>query len=187
MHHGYSPSRLEEESNQSKEILDLPLFIKYPRLNPENVDTTDNFFGYLPLASEYNCVDLIASPDQSLSIATNAVIILIECIGQHTSSHLDTPRYDDISKFLRYFSRTLRQPGYAISLSRRWLIEKGLQVAEANRPAAAGQVARPGQSGLAVRLQLRRAQPHTAAATDGSTTGNAPGAVCLNRVCGPRG
>ena len=64
---------------------------------------------------------------------------------------------------------------------------KGIRMAEANRPAAPGQVARAGESGLAVRLQLRGAQPDPAAATDGSTTGNAPGAVCLNNGCGPRG
>src|ERR1700678_4431501 len=63
---------------------------------------------------------------------------------------------------------------------------KGLRVAEANRPAATGQVTRPGESGLAVRLQLRGAQPDPAAATDGSTTGNAPGEVCLSNGCEPR-
>ena len=64
---------------------------------------------------------------------------------------------------------------------------EGLWLAEANRPAAPGQVARPGESGLAVRLQLRGAQPDPAAATDGSTTENTQGAVCLNNGCGPRG
>lgn len=54
---------------------------------------------------------------------------------------------------------------------------------EANRSAAPGQVARSGESELAVRLQLRRAQPDPAAATDGSTTGNAPGEVCLSDGC----
>jgi hypothetical protein len=83
--------------------------------------------------------------------------------------------------------RTTRQPGYAISLSRRWLIEKGFGWLKANRPAAPSQVARPGESGLAVRLQLRGAQPDPAAATDGSTAGNAPAAVCLNGCCEPRG
>jgi hypothetical protein len=60
-------------------------------------------------------------------------------------------------------------------------------MAEANRPAPPGQVARPGESGLAVRLQLRGAQPDPAAATDSSTTGNAPGEVCLSKGCEPRG
>ena len=64
---------------------------------------------------------------------------------------------------------------------------KGIRMAEANRPAAPGQVARSGESGLAVRLQLRGAQPDPAAATDGSTTGNAPGEVCLSNGCEPRG
>ena len=83
--------------------------------------------------------------------------------------------------------RTTRQPGYAISLSRRWLVEKGLRMAEANRPAAPGQAARLGKSGLAVRLQLRRAQPAPAPETDGSTTtGKAQGAVCLNPDLKPR-
>jgi hypothetical protein len=58
---------------------------------------------------------------------------------------------------------------------------------EANRPAPPGQVARPGESRLAVRLQLRSAQPDPAAATDSSTTGNAPGEVCLSKGCEPRG
>jgi hypothetical protein len=34
---------------------------------------------------------------------------------------------------------------------------------------------------------LRGAQPDPAAATDGSTTGNAPGEVCLSNGCEPRG
>src|ERR1019366_3381231 len=62
-----------------------------------------------------------------------------------------------------------------------------LRVAEANRPVAPGQAARVGESGLAVRLQLRGAQPDPAAATDGSTTGNAPGEVCRSSGCKPRG
>jgi len=33
--------------------------------------------------------------------------------------------------------RTTRQPGHAVSLSRRWLIERGLQMAQADQPAAA--------------------------------------------------
>ncbi len=71
--------------------------------------------------------------------------------------------------------RTTRQPGYVISLSRRWLIEKGFGLPEANRPVASGQIARLGKSGFAVRLQLRGAQPHPTSATDGETDGNAPG------------
>ena len=63
---------------------------------------------------------------------------------------------------------------------------KGLRVAEANWPTTAGQVARPGESGLAVRLQLRSTQPDPAAATDGSTTANAPGAVRLSNCCEPQ-
>jgi len=59
-------------------------------------------------------------------------------------------------------------------------------MAQANRPAAPGQVARPGESGLAVRLQLRGPQPDPDAETDGSTTSKAHGAVCLNHECGPR-
>jgi hypothetical protein len=63
---------------------------------------------------------------------------------------------------------------------------EGFRIAEANRPAAPGQVARPGESGLAIRLQLRGAQLDPVAATDGSTPGNAPGAVCLSNGCRPR-
>ena len=58
-------------------------------------------------------------------------------------------------------------------------------MAEANGPATAGQVARPGKSRLAVRLQLRGAQPDTATATDGATADKAPGEVCLNHGCRP--
>jgi hypothetical protein len=57
-------------------------------------------------------------------------------------------------------------------------------VAEADRAAASGEAARTGEGGLAVRLQLRRAQPVAAAEADGPVTGKAPGAVCLNRGCG---
>ena len=64
---------------------------------------------------------------------------------------------------------------------------EGLWLAEANRAATPGQVARIGESGLAVRLQLRRAQLDPVAETDGSTAENVPAAVCLNRDCGPRG
>ena len=64
---------------------------------------------------------------------------------------------------------------------------EGLRLAQADRTAAPGQAARLGESGLAVRLQLRGAQPDPAAATDGSTTGNAPGEVCLNNGCEPPG
>jgi transposase len=64
---------------------------------------------------------------------------------------------------------------------------KGIRMAEANRPSAPGQVEGAGESGLAFRIQLRGAQPDPAAAIDGSTTGNAPGAVCLNNGCGPQG
>jgi len=60
-------------------------------------------------------------------------------------------------------------------------------MAEANRSAAPGQAARPGESGLAVRIQLRRAQPDPSDATDGSTNENAQGAVCLNHGRGRRG
>jgi hypothetical protein len=42
----------------------------------------------------------------------------------------------------------------------------------------------PGEGGLAVRLQLRRAQPAAPAETDGPATGKARGAVCLNLVAG---
>jgi hypothetical protein len=62
--------------------------------------------------------------------------------------------------------RTTRHPGYAISLSCRWLVEKTLRLAEADRPAAPGEAARTAQGRLALRLQLRRAQPAAAAQAD---------------------
>jgi transposase len=64
---------------------------------------------------------------------------------------------------------------------------EGIRMAEANRPAAPGQAARLGESGLAVRLQLRGAQPDPATATYGSTNGKAPGEVCLSNGREPRG
>jgi hypothetical protein len=59
-------------------------------------------------------------------------------------------------------------------------------MAQADRPAAPGQAARTGESGLAVRLQLPRAQLDPASEADGATTGNLQGAVCLNHGSGPR-
>jgi len=54
--------------------------------------------------------------------------------------------------------RTTRHPGYAISLSRRWLIEKDSD--GSSRPArCASEAARTAQRRLAVRLQLRSPQP----------------------------
>jgi len=47
-----------------------------------------------------------------------------------------------------------------------------LRMAEANRPAARGQAARPGESGLAIPLQLRGAQSDPAPAADCSTAEN---------------
>src|SRR5205814_6486034 len=64
---------------------------------------------------------------------------------------------------------------------------KGIRMAEANRPPAPGKVARPGESGLAIRLQLRGAQPDPATEIDSSTTCKAQGTVCLNSGCKPRG
>lgn len=55
--------------------------------------------------------------------------------------------------------RTSRHPGYAISLSKRWLVEKPFGMAEANRPLEEGKTARAGKSGLVVCVQLRRLQP----------------------------
>ena len=54
---------------------------------------------------------------------------------------------------------------------------EGLRLAQADRTAAPGQAARAGEGGLAVRLQLRGAQPDPAAETQGSTKGNSQGAV----------
>jgi hypothetical protein len=54
---------------------------------------------------------------------------------------------------------------------------KGPRMAEENRPAAPG----------AARLKRHGAQSDPDAASDGSTTGNAAGAVCLSDGCEPRG
>jgi len=59
--------------------------------------------------------------------------------------------------------RTTRHAGYAVSLSRRWLIEKTFRLAEADRPTRSGKAASSGQGGLALRLQLRRPQSASAA------------------------
>jgi hypothetical protein len=50
--------------------------------------------------------------------------------------------------------RTTRQPGYAISLSRRWLIEKGFGWLKQTGAAKTGKAAWTGEGRLAVRLQL---------------------------------
>jgi hypothetical protein len=60
-------------------------------------------------------------------------------------------------------------------------------MAEANWSAPASQVARTGEGGLAVRLQLRGAQPYPVTETDSSIACKAQGAVCLNNGCKPRG
>ena len=57
---------------------------------------------------------------------------------------------------------------------------EGIWLAETDRSAAPGEVARAGESGLAVRLQLRGTQPDPIAPADRSTTiGRAQGAVRL--------
>jgi predicted SPOUT superfamily RNA methylase MTH1 len=73
--------------------------------------------------------------------------------------------------------RTTRHPGYAVSLSRRWLVEKGFGWLKQTGPM---RQVRAAQRGLAVRLQLRGAQPHTAAQADRPETWGRPqGAVRL--------
>jgi hypothetical protein len=62
---------------------------------------------------------------------------------------------------------------------------EGIRLAETDRPAAASKVARFGESGLAVRLQLRGAQPaETVQADRTTTTGKTAGAVCLKQGSG---
>jgi transposase len=56
--------------------------------------------------------------------------------------------------------RTTRHSGYGISLSRRWLVEKTFGWLKQTGPL------RTGQSGLAIRIQLRGAQPDAAAQAD---------------------
>ena len=63
---------------------------------------------------------------------------------------------------------------------------KELRLAQADRTTAPGQTARTEQGRLAVRLQLRRAQPAALAQAARATTAiNAQGAVCLNQARGP--
>jgi hypothetical protein len=63
-----------------------------------------------------------------------------------------------------------------------------LRMAEARRSATPGQVARLGESGLAVRLQLRRAQPDSSAAPDIAPGAcKAQGTVCPGNGCGASG
>ncbi len=64
--------------------------------------------------------------------------------------------------------------GYATSLSRRWLVEKGLRLAQADRADAAGEAPRTTQGGLAVRLQLRRPQLMQTPQADGPECGVRP-------------
>ena len=61
---------------------------------------------------------------------------------------------------------------------------EGLRLAEANRPTPTGQAARAGKSGLALRLQLRRAQPDEAAEVDRRTTSKSQGSVRLKTAEG---
>ena len=49
--------------------------------------------------------------------------------------------------------RTSRHPGYAISLSKRWLVEKAFRMAEADRTLEEGETTRAGEGGLVVRVQ----------------------------------
>ena len=51
--------------------------------------------------------------------------------------------------------RTTCQPGYAVSLSRRWLTEKGFGWLKQTGPLRQVKLREPGESGLAIRLQLR--------------------------------
>ena len=60
-------------------------------------------------------------------------------------------------------------------------------MAETDWPPTPSQTAGLGESGLAVRLQLRGTQPDPVAATNGSATGNAPAELCLRNGCEPRG
>jgi transposase len=81
--------------------------------------------------------------------------------------------------------RTTRQPGYAISLSRRWLIEKGFGWLKQTGPLR--QVKLRGLE--KVDCCSSSAAPRKLAAaseTDGPAPGKAPGAVRLNRGSGPR-
>ena len=83
--------------------------------------------------------------------------------------------------------RTTPQPGYAISLSRPWLIEKGFGWLKQRGPLRQVELRGVKESGLAVSLQLRRAQPDPTSQTRSSTTRKAQGAVCLNYGYGHRG
>jgi hypothetical protein len=83
--------------------------------------------------------------------------------------------------------RTTRQPGYAISLSRRWLVEKGFGWLKQT-----GRLRQVKLRGLEnvdwlFRLQLRGTQPDPAAQTHRSINGNSQGAVWLNDGWRPRG
>ncbi len=78
--------------------------------------------------------------------------------------------------------RTTRQPGYAISLSRRWLIEKGFGWLKQTGPLR--QVKLRGLEKvdwLFVSVALRTIS--SGSPNSLSTTSNAQGAVCLNRGC----
>ncbi len=76
--------------------------------------------------------------------------------------------------------RTTRHAGYAISLSRRWLVEKGFGWLKQTCPLRQVKLRGLEKVQLAVRLQLRRAQSAATAQADrAKTTGNAQGAVCL--------
>ena len=82
--------------------------------------------------------------------------------------------------------RTTRHPGYSISLSCRWLVEKTFGWLKQTGPVRQVKAARSAQGGLGLRLQLCCPQPDAAAQADRTTANGRPRAeVRLNRAKGP--
>jgi hypothetical protein len=77
--------------------------------------------------------------------------------------------------------RTTRHPGYAISLSRRWLAEKGFGWLKQTGPVRQVKLRGLHKVDWIFVFSLRRAQPHAAAKTDRpASAGRPPAAVRLN-------
>ena len=82
--------------------------------------------------------------------------------------------------------RTTRQPGYAISLSRRWLIEKGFGWLKQTGPLRQVKLRGLEKVDWLFVFSLRSTQPHPDSQTHRSIANHAQGTVCLNRGCGHR-
>ena len=108
---------------------------------------------------------LLRSPDASCSRKRRGRITAGADKAYDTRDFVDTVRELGVTPHVArrqhgaIDERTSRHPGYAISLSKRWLVEKPFGWLEADRTLEEGKTTRPGEGGLVVRVQLRGLQP----------------------------